>query len=48
VTLPSVHGESVVLRILDKDAVVGLDKLGMLPDAKERFETGFLKPYGAC
>src|SRR5436305_12435861 len=30
VTLPSVHGESVVLRILDKDAVVmDLDALGM-------------------
>ena len=30
VTLPSVHGESVVMRILDKDSVVmDLDKLGM-------------------
>jgi type IV pilus assembly protein PilB len=48
VTLPSVHGESVVLRILDQGAaMVGLDKLGMLADAKERFETAFMKPYGA-
>jgi type IV pilus assembly protein PilB len=48
VTLPSVHGESVVLRILDQGAaLVGLDKLGMLADAKDRFETAFSKPYGA-
>jgi type IV pilus assembly protein PilB len=48
VTLPSVHGESVVLRILDQGAaLVGLDKLGMLPDAKDRFEVAFSKPYGA-
>ena len=32
VTLPSVHGESVVIRILDKDNVVmELEKLGMAP-----------------
>jgi type IV pilus assembly protein PilB len=48
VTLPSVHGESVVLRILDQGAaLVGLEKLGMLTEARERFETGFSKPYGA-
>jgi type IV pilus assembly protein PilB len=48
VTLPSVHGESVVLRILDKDAVVmELDKLGMLEHESERYERSFNKSYGA-
>jgi general secretion pathway protein E len=37
-TLPGVHGESIVLRILDRgDVHVSLDKLGMPP--------GVLKPY---
>jgi type IV pilus assembly protein PilB len=48
VTLPSVHGESVVMRILDKDNVVmSLDKLGMLPPEEERFREGFSQTYGA-
>ncbi len=48
VTLPSVHGESVVLRILDKDAVVmELDKLGMLEHESARYERSFNKSYGA-
>ncbi len=38
VTLPSVHGESIVMRILDKDSVVmKLEKLGMGGEARERF-----------
>jgi type IV pilus assembly protein PilB len=48
VTLPSVHGESVVLRILDKDAVImDLDGLGMQPQERERYEGSFKKAYGA-
>ncbi len=48
VTLPSVHGESVVMRILDKDSVVlELDKLGMAPNERERFERAFTKAHGA-
>jgi len=48
VTLPSVHGESVVMRILDKDSVVvELDKLGMAPGERERYEGGFSQAYGA-
>jgi type IV pilus assembly protein PilB len=48
VTLPSVHGESVVMRILDKDSVVmSLEKLGMAPAEKERFERAFHQAYGA-
>src|SRR5215218_4476753 len=48
VTLPSVHGESVVLRILDKDSVVmDLDKLGMADHERERYQDGFTQNYGA-
>src|ERR1700722_6807742 len=39
VTLPSVHGESIVMRILDKDSVVmKLEKLGIEEVERERFE----------
>jgi len=48
VTLPSVHGESVVLRILDKEAVaLDLDRLGMDGDGRTRFEHAFGQAYGA-
>jgi type IV pilus assembly protein PilB len=48
VTLPSVHGESVVMRILDKDSVVmSLEKLGMAAPEHERFERSFRQAYGA-
>jgi type IV pilus assembly protein PilB len=47
-TLPLVGGESAVLRVLDKDgAVVDLDKLGFLPDAKAAFTRAFTRPHGA-
>jgi type IV pilus assembly protein PilB len=48
VTLPSVHGESVVMRILDKDSVVmSLERRGMAPAEKDRFERAFHQAYGA-
>jgi type IV pilus assembly protein PilB len=48
VTLPSVHGESIVMRILDKDSVVmKLDKLGMEETERERFEEAFHQAHGA-
>jgi type IV pilus assembly protein PilB len=48
VTLPSVHGESVVMRILDKDSVVmNLDKLGMDGEDHDRFKRAFTQAYGA-
>jgi type IV pilus assembly protein PilB len=48
VTLPSVHGESIVMRILDKDSVVmKLDKLGMATEERERFERAFHETHGA-
>jgi type IV pilus assembly protein PilB len=48
VTLPTVHGESVVMRILDKSNVVmDLDKLGMSGQERERFQRAFHQAYGA-
>jgi type IV pilus assembly protein PilB len=48
VTLPSVHGESIVMRILDKDSVVmKLEKLGMEDTERERFERAFHETHGA-
>ncbi len=48
VTLPSVHGEGAVIRILDKSSIVmELDKLGMLDIERERFRRAFHQAYGA-
>ncbi|HTW42495.1 MAG TPA: ATPase, T2SS/T4P/T4SS family [Solirubrobacteraceae bacterium] len=48
VTLPSVHGEGVVMRVLDKDnVVVALDKLGMADAERERFERACKETHGA-
>jgi type IV pilus assembly protein PilB len=48
VTLPSVHGESIVMRILDKDSVVmKLEKLGMADEERHRFERAFNEAHGA-
>lgn len=46
-TLPTVHGEKVVMRILDKStALLQLTDLGFLPDNMRRYEQSFLRPYG--
>ncbi|HUP84996.1 MAG TPA: ATPase, T2SS/T4P/T4SS family [Acidimicrobiales bacterium] len=46
-TLPTVYGEKVVMRILDKStSVKTLDDLGFLPETRARFESSFNKPYG--
>ncbi len=48
VTLPSVLGEGVVMRILDRDSVqIDLDKLGMAEFERERFQRAFGQAYGA-
>jgi type IV pilus assembly protein PilB len=48
VTLPSVHGEGIVMRVLDKQAVVvELDKLGMADAERERFEAACHETHGA-
>ncbi|MFP4496671.1 MAG: type IV-A pilus assembly ATPase PilB [Vulcanimicrobiota bacterium] len=44
---PTVHGEKVVMRILDKSSVMlGLDKLGFSPDTRKQFEDAAERPYG--
>ena len=46
-TLPTVHGEKVVMRVLDKStALLKLSDLGFLPDSMARYEQSFRKPYG--
>jgi type IV pilus assembly protein PilB len=48
VTLPSVHGEAIVLRVLDKDgSVVKLEELGLGGAERERFEHAFHQAHGA-
>ncbi len=48
VTLPSVHGESIVMRILDKEnVVVDLEKLGMADGERNKFERAIKQAYGA-
>ncbi|MFQ5554313.1 MAG: GspE/PulE family protein [Acidimicrobiia bacterium] len=47
-TLPSIHGEKVVMRILDKSgSVAGLEDLGFFDYNMERYESAYSKPYGA-
>jgi type II secretion system protein E len=46
-TLPTLHGESVVLRLLDRDqGRVGLSELGMAPDTLARFQQVVSRPHG--
>jgi len=41
------HGESIVLRLLQKDsAIFDLDKVGLLPDSKEKLARLFNMPHG--
>jgi type IV pilus assembly protein PilB len=47
-TLPTVYGEKIVIRILDKsNALMQLSDLGFLDHAYKRYEEAFRKPYGA-
>jgi type IV pilus assembly protein PilB len=46
-TLPSYHGESIVLRILRRESInMGLDALGFLPDDWEVFKKLIARPNG--
>jgi type IV pilus assembly protein PilB len=46
-TLPTVYGEKVVMRILDKStALLTLSSLGFLPESMARYELSYRKPYG--
>ncbi|HEU4976025.1 MAG TPA: GspE/PulE family protein [Baekduia sp.] len=47
VTLPTVHGEAVVTRILDSSsAPVGLEQIGMLEEDRRLVEAAMARPYG--
>ncbi len=46
-TVPTIHGEKVVMRILDKGSVMlGLNKLGFSEANQAKFESIVEKPYG--
>ena len=46
-TLPTVHGEKVVMRILDNsNANLNLSELGFLPQNMARYQASYTKPYG--
>jgi len=46
-TIPTVYGEKVVLRNLDRStALLSLDRLGLLPDDLEKLQSIIAKPYG--
>jgi type IV pilus assembly protein PilB len=47
-TVPSVWGEEVVMRVLDRSkGVLSLEDLGFVPDTLEKYRERFKKPYGA-
>jgi general secretion pathway protein E len=46
-TMPTVHGESIVMRLLQRSSVfLPLDKLGFPADALKRFESLIKRPHG--
>jgi len=46
-TFPAVYGESAVIRILDQMSVlIGMDRLGFLPDLQQAFERKLREPSG--
>lgn len=46
-TLPTIHGESAAVRILDRKNVPPLDRLGLDPVGLATFERALRKPHGA-
>ncbi len=45
--LPTLHGEKVVMRLLDKENLrLDMTKLGFEPESLLKFESAILKPYG--
>jgi type IV pilus assembly protein PilB len=46
-TLPTIFGEKIVMRLLDKDnLMLDLTRLGFEPESLRRFEQAILRPYG--
>jgi type IV pilus assembly protein PilB len=47
-SLPTVHGEKVVIRVLDRGTVLlRMEELGFTPDVLARYERLYRRPYGA-
>jgi type IV pilus assembly protein PilB len=45
--LPTIYGEKIVMRLLDKDQLMlDMTRLGFEPESLRRFEQAILKPYG--
>jgi type IV pilus assembly protein PilB len=45
--LPTIFGEKIVMRLLDKDnLMLDMARLGFEPESLRRFESAILKPYG--
>ena len=48
VTIPTIHGEAVVLRVLrNSEHEVGIGGLGFLPHQLERYREAYTRPWGA-
>ena len=46
-TMPTIHGESVVMRLLDQSqGILGLERIGMPADMLRRFRRATRKPHG--
>jgi type II secretion system protein E len=46
-TIPTVHGESIVMRLLDRSSVfLPLDRLGFSPEVLRQFEHLIVRPHG--
>src|SRR5207247_9027503 len=46
-TIPTVHGESIVMRLLDRSSVfLPMEKLGFAPGTLRRFEALIKRPQG--
>lgn len=46
-TLPTIYGEKIVMRVLDKSNVVlSFEELGFDPDMLEQYRSVYMKPYG--
>ncbi len=46
-TMPVLHGESVVMRLLDQSAgLISMDRIGMNADERRRYEAAIERPHG--
>ncbi len=47
VTIPTVHGEAAVIRLLRNTAQVGVGGIGFLPEQLDRYRRAYERPWGA-